>query len=167
MRRWPLKVYGISEIARALDAEPGLVGKWRERHKLPTPDAELATGPVWLAETIEPLLAAGGPEPRAPGKRLRKFEVTARMTAGLYPSLTDARRSNFQAAIAATHRTGYLQPPTVLWDMLDEAVITIQCEAHDPSAAAETVRSIIRRNAEYVAQIGVREIEVIKVSHCD
>ncbi len=167
MRRWPLRVYGISEIARALDAEPGLVGKWRERHKLPTPDAELATGPVWLAETIEPLLAAGGPEPRAPGKRLRKFEVTARMTAGLYPSLTDARRSNFQAAIAATHRAGYLQPPTVLWDMLDEAVITIQCEAHDPSTAAETVRSIIRRNAEYVAQIGVREIEVIKVSHCD
>jgi hypothetical protein len=161
-----LKVYGISEIARALDAEPGLVGKWRERHKLPAPDAELATGPVWLAETIEPLLAAGGPEPRAPGKRLRKFEVTARMTAGLYPSLTDARRSSFQAAIAAAHRTGYLKPPTVLWDMLDEAVITIQCEAHDPAAAAETVSSIIRRNAEYVAQIGVREIEVIKVSHC-
>jgi hypothetical protein len=81
------------------------------------------------------------------------------MTAGLYPSLTDARRCSFQAAIGATHRTGYLQPPTVLWDMLDEAVITIQCEAHDPSAAAETVRSIIRRNAEYVAQMGVREIE--------
>jgi hypothetical protein len=60
----------------------------------------------------------------------------------------------------------YLKPPTVLWDMLDEAVITIQCEAHDPVAAAETVSSIIRRNAEYVAQIGVREIEVIEVSHC-
>ena len=58
-----MKVYGISEIARALDADPGLVGKWRERHKLPAPDAELATGPVWLAGTIEPLLAAGGPEP--------------------------------------------------------------------------------------------------------
>ena len=161
-----MRVYGISEIARALGAEPGLVGKWRERHKLPTPDAELATGPVWLAETIEPLIAAGGPEPRAPGKRLSKFEVTARMTAGLYPSLTDARRSNFQAAVAATHRAGYLRPPAVLWDMLDEAVITMQCEARDPAAAAETVSSIIRRSAEYVAQIGVREIEVIKVAHC-
>jgi hypothetical protein len=162
-----LKVYGISEIARALDTEPGLVGKWRERHKLPTPDAELATGPVWLAETIEPLLAAGGPEPRAPGKRLRRFEVTARMTAGLYPSLTDARRSSFQAAIAATYRTGYLRRPTVLWDMLDEAVVTIECESHDAAAAAETVSSIIRRNAEYVAQIGVREIDVINVSPGD
>jgi len=47
-----MKVYGIAEIARALDTDPGLVGKWRERHKLPAPDAELATGPVWLAGTI-------------------------------------------------------------------------------------------------------------------
>jgi hypothetical protein len=77
------------------------------------------------------------------------------MTAGLYPGLTNARRSNFQAATAATHRTGYLKAPAVRWDMLDEATVTIECEAHDPSAAAETVRSIIRRNAEFVAQIGV------------
>jgi hypothetical protein len=159
-----VKVYGIAEIARALDADPGLVGKWRERHKLPAPDAELATGPVWLADTIEPLLAAGGPEPRVPGQRLRKFQVTARMTAGPYPALTNDRRSNFQAAIAATRRTGHLQPPTVRWDMLDEATVTIECEAHDRSAAAETVRSIIRRNAEFVAHIGVRNIEIISIS---
>jgi hypothetical protein len=157
-------VYGIAEIARALGEDPGLVGKWRERHKLPAPDAELATGPVWLAATIEPLLEAGGPQPKTPGRRLRKFEVTARMTAGLYPRLTNAHRSSFQAAIAATHRTGYLKPPTVLWDMLDEAVITIECEAHEPAVAAETVRSIIRRNAELVAQIGVREINVVTIS---
>jgi hypothetical protein len=159
-----VKVYGIAEIARALDADSGLVGKWRERHKLPAPDAELATGPVWLADTIEPLLAAGGPEPKAPGKRLRKFQVTARMTAGPYPSLTNARRSNFQAAIAATHRTGYLQPPTVRWDMLDEATVTIECAAHDRSTAAETVRSIIGRSAEFVAHMGVRDIEIVSVS---
>jgi hypothetical protein len=162
-----VKVYGITEIARALDADPGLVGKWRERHKLPAPDAELATGPVWLADTIEPLLAAGGPEPKAPGRRLRKFQVTARMIAGLYPGLTDARRSNFQAAIAATHRTSYLKPPMVRWDMLDEATVTIECEARDRSVAAETVRSIIRRNAEFVAHIGVREVEIVSISPAD
>jgi hypothetical protein len=159
-----MKIYGITEVARALDTDPGLVGKWRERHKLPTPDAELATGPVWLADTIEPLLAAGGPEPKAPGQRLRKFQVTARMTAGPYPSLTNDRRSSFQAAIAATHRTGYLKPPAVRWDMLDQATVTIECEAHEPSAAAETVRSIIMRNAEFVAHIGVRNIEILNVS---
>ena len=110
------------------------------------------------------LLAAGGPEPKAPGQRLRKFQVTARMTAGPYPGLTNDRRSNFQAAIAATHRTGYLKAPAVRWDMLDEATITIECEAHEPSTAAETVRSIIRRNAEVVAHLGVREIEIISIS---
>jgi hypothetical protein len=159
-----LTVYGIAAIARALGEDPGLVGKWRERHKLPAPDAELAAGPVWLAATIEPLIAAGGPEPKAPGGRLRKFEVTARMTAGLYPRVTNAHRSNFQAAIAATHRTGHLKPPVVLWDMLDEAIVTIECESPDPATAAETVKSIIRRNAEFVAQIGVREIEVTQIS---
>src|SRR5260221_9532806 len=110
--RWvPLKVYGITEIARALDADPGLVGKWRERHKLPAPDAELATGPVWLADTIEPLLAAGGPGPKAPGKRLRKIEVTTPITARLHPKLTNPRRSNIHAPIAATPPTHPLQPP--------------------------------------------------------
>jgi hypothetical protein len=158
-----MKVYGITEIARALDTDPGLVGKWRERHKLPAPDAELATGPVWLADTIEPLLAAGGPEPRTPGQRLRKFKVTARMTAGPYPALTNDRRSFFQAAIAATHQPGSPEP-AVRWDMLDEATVTMECEAHEPSAAAETVRSIIRKNAELVAHIGVREIEIISIS---
>jgi hypothetical protein len=167
MRWTTVKAYGIAEIARALGEDPGLVGKWRERHKLPAPDAELATGPVWLAETIEPVLAAGGPQPKAPGRRLRKFEVTARMTAGLYPRLTNDHRSNFQAAIAAAHRDSDLRSPTVLWDMLDEAVITIECEASDSSAAAETVRSIIRRAAEFVAQIGVREIEVTEISPTD
>jgi hypothetical protein len=159
-----MKVYGITEIARALDAEPGLVGKWRERHKLPAPDAELSTGPVWLADTIEPLLAAGGPEPKAPGQRLSKYHVVARMTAGLYPSLTNERRSNFQAAIAATHRTSYFRRPAVLWEKLNEATVTIECEAHDPSAAAEAVRSIVRRNAEFVAHIGVREVEILSIS---
>ena len=161
-----MKVYGITEIARALDTDPGLVGKWRERHKLPAPDAELATGPVWLADTIEPLLAAGGPEPRTPGQRLRRFRVAARMTAGVYPALTNDRRWSLQAAIAAAQRTGAPEP-AVQWDMLDEATVTMECEAHEPSAAAETVRSIIRKSAEQVAHIGVQEIEIISISPSD
>jgi hypothetical protein len=89
------------------------------------------------------------------------------MTAGLYPALTNERRSHFQAAMAATYSTGYLRPPAVQWDMLDEATVTIECEAHEPSAAAETVRSVIRRNAEFVAHIGVRDIEIISMSPAD
>ena len=48
--------------------------------------------------------------------------------------------------------------------MLDEATVTMECEAHEPSAAAEIIRSTIRENAELVAQIGVREIEIISIS---
>ena len=161
-----MRVYGITEIARALGTDPGLVGKWRERHKLPAPDAELATGPVWLADTIEPLLAAGGPAPRTPGQRLRTFRVTARMTAGQYPALTNDRRSFFQAAIAATDHARDHEPP-VRWDMLDEATVTLECEAHDPLAAAEIIRSVIRKNAEGIAHIGVREIEIISITPSD
>ena len=51
--------------------------------------------------------------------------------------------------------------------MLDEATVTMACEAHDPSAAAEAIRSIIRKNAELVAHIGVREIEIISISPSD
>jgi hypothetical protein len=35
--------------------------------------------------------------------------------------------------------------------------------AHDAAIAAETVRSIIRRNAEFVAQIAVRSVEAAQV----
>ena len=84
--------------------------------------------------------------------------------AGPYPSLTNQRRSNLQAAIAATHRTGYLNLAAVHWDKLNEATVTMECEAHDPSAAAETARSIIRRSAEFVAHIGVRDIEIVNIS---
>jgi hypothetical protein len=51
--------------------------------------------------------------------------------------------------------------------MLDEATVTIECEAHDPSTAAETVRSIIRRNAELVAHIGVRDVEIVNIIPAD
>ncbi len=77
------------------------------------------------------------------------------MTAVPCPAVTNDHRSHFQAAIAATYRTGYLTPPAVQRDMLDEATVTIGCEAHEPPAAAETVRSVIRRNAELVAHTGM------------
>ena len=64
-----MRAYGLTEIARALGVDPVLVAKWRERGKLPPADAELSVGPVWLADTIEPLLESGGPgrEPRSRG----------------------------------------------------------------------------------------------------
>lgn len=48
--------YGIAEIAEALGVDRQLVTVWRRRlsRGLPPPDDELASGPLWLAETVEP-----------------------------------------------------------------------------------------------------------------
>jgi hypothetical protein len=48
--------YGIAEIADTLGVGRQLVAAWRRRrsHGMPEPDAELASGPVWLGSTVEP-----------------------------------------------------------------------------------------------------------------
>jgi transcriptional regulator with XRE-family HTH domain len=53
-------IYGIAEIADALGVGRQLVAAWRRRrsHGMPEPDAELASGPVWLGHTIEPWIDA-------------------------------------------------------------------------------------------------------------
>jgi hypothetical protein len=109
---------------------------------------------------------AAGPQPEVPGEPLGKFKVTARLIAELYPQLTNARRWNFQNAIAA-HPVRRLAPPAVLWDMLNEATVTMECVAGDAAAAAETVQTVIRHAADADAQIGVREIKIVKISPAD
>lgn len=59
-----MKIYGIAEIAEILDARPETVAQWRQRGKLPEPDEELAMGPAWLAETIEPWIRKASAEAR-------------------------------------------------------------------------------------------------------
>jgi hypothetical protein len=49
-------IYGIAEIADALGVGRQLVAMWRRRrsHGMPEPDAELASGPIWIGDSIEP-----------------------------------------------------------------------------------------------------------------
>ena len=68
-----MRAYGLTEIARALGVDPVLVAKWRERGKLPPADAELSVGPVWLADTMKPLLESGGPGHKPRGRRPRTY----------------------------------------------------------------------------------------------
>ncbi len=52
-----MKLYGIVEVAAELGVSRNLIGQWRQRGKLPPPDAELAAcGPVWTEQTIRPWL---------------------------------------------------------------------------------------------------------------
>lgn len=52
--------YGIAEVADALGLNRQLVTVWRRRrsHGMPEPDAELASGPLWRGETVEPWIDA-------------------------------------------------------------------------------------------------------------
>jgi hypothetical protein len=63
------ELYGIKEIADDLGLpDSRLVATWRLRgsHGMPRPDAELASGSVWFAETIEPWLVRQRALSRAP-----------------------------------------------------------------------------------------------------
>lgn len=60
-----MKVYGVAEIAVARGVTRQLVAQWHKRGKLPEPDEQLASGPVWLAGTIEPWLRRTSPTRKA------------------------------------------------------------------------------------------------------
>lgn len=135
------------------------------QHERPAREVGPALGLIWSPAMPRPLQATGR-QREVPGRQLRRFKVTARLIAELYPRLTNARRWNFQNAIAA-HPARRLALPTVLWDMLNEATVTMECMACDGATGAEIVRRIIRQIAEADAQIGVREIKVVKVSSAD
>lgn len=47
-------MYGTAEIAQALGISKQAVANHLSRGSMPAPDARLAMGPVWLADTIEP-----------------------------------------------------------------------------------------------------------------
>ena len=90
--------------------------------------------------------------------------VTVRMRAELYPRLTNESRWSLEPALAHQARRHRLKVLTVLWDKLDEAIITMECPAEDSSAAAETVKSIIRQTTEFTRQITIRDMRVAGIS---
>jgi len=119
-------------------------------------------GPVGPMPGSGPQPAADCQRPGTPGQ-LRTYEVTVRVIAELYPSLTNERRWAFQNAIALSRGRPLIRA-AARWDKLDEATVTIECRACDAAAAAEAARAIIRRTAGLTGQIGVRDIKVIRVA---
>ena len=101
----------------------------------------------------------GRPQPG----QLRTYKLTARVIAELYPPLTNERRWAFQNAIALSRGSPLIRA-AARWDRLDEATVTIECQARDAAAAAEAARVIIRRTAGLTGQIGVRDIKIARVA---
>lgn len=85
------------------------------------------------------------------------------MIAQLYPPLNSQRRWAFQNAVALS-RGHLLIRAAARWDKLDEAAVTIECQARDAAAAAGAARAMIRRTARLTGQIGIRDITITRVT---
>jgi hypothetical protein len=103
-----------------------------------------------------------GGRPGAPG-RLRTYTLAVRVIAQLYPPLTNQRRWAFQNALELS-RGHPLIRATARWDRLDEATVTIECQARDAATAADAARAMIRRTARLTGQIGIRDITITRVT---
>jgi hypothetical protein len=158
-----VKVYGVAEIARALGVEATLVAKWRERGKLPPADAELSVGPVWLAETIEPLLETGGPDRKSRGRRPGTYDVRALVRLGRFPALDAESQRRFNEVMVGGYNRGIGQPG-VVWDGPRRAIVNMGCMAADDEEAFSTVRSMIMRRANNVALVSVEDVEQMEVT---
>jgi hypothetical protein len=157
-----VKVYGLTEIARALGVDATLVAKWRERGKLPPVDAELSNGPVWLAKTIEPLLESGGPDRRS-RRQPGTYEVHALVTLGRFPALDSAAKQRFDEVMTGGQNRG-IGHPGVEWQSPLRAYVTMGCVAADDREAFGSVKSMIMRRANNVALVAVEDVEPVEVT---
>lgn len=127
----------------------------RERpgpHRLPGPAGPVpGTGP-----------RPAGSRPGGPGQ-VRTYTLAVRVIAQLYPPLDNQRRWAFQNAVALS-RGHLLIRAAARWDKLDEATVTIGCQARDAAAAAGAARAMISRTARLTGQIGIRDITITRVT---
>ena len=138
-------------------------GKRRDGHE--RPGARRRSGPAGPMPGSVPQPAADRQRPGTP-EQLHTYKLTVRAIAELYPTLTNERRWAFQNAIALS-RGHPLIRAAARWDKLDEATVTIECQACDAAAAAGAARGIIRRTAGFTGEIGVRDIKVTRVTPAD
>jgi len=156
------RVRGAAQAVRA--AAPGLfpaASQGRPRHGgRERPELHRQPGPAGPVPGTGPRPAGG--QPGAPGQ-LRTYTLAVRVLAELYPPLTNQRRWAFQNAVALS-RGHPLIRAAARWDRLDEAAVTVECQARDAAAAAEAARALIRRTARLTGQIGIRDIKITRVT---
>jgi hypothetical protein len=140
------RFYGIAEIAEALGVDRQLATVWRRRssHGIPRPDDELAAGPLWLAETIEPwiretrarLQAERGGDPVPPDLLRTATRRTLRLAALVLEERL--RVPELRTVVAAVQKlSAQLPPPPVRGAGTDSTV----------------VRQVLTELAEYIADL--------------
>lgn len=138
---WPRRrFYGIAEIAEAVGVDRQLVTVWRRRssHGLPAPDEELASGPLWAADTIEPWI-------HVTRSRL-EAEAAAHRAGGLTPALAKRAARRMFRLLALL-----LEEPRRA-ESVDRAVRDLG-ELHDPLADAVTAAEGSKRGIQDVVTV--------------
>jgi hypothetical protein len=109
-----------------------------------------------------PVASEGRPR-RGDRERPGTYTLAVRVMAALYPPLTNQRRWAFQSAMALSRRHLVIRA-AARWDKLDEATVTIECQARDAAAAVSAAQAMIRQTARRTGQINIRDIEVTRVT---
>lgn len=79
--------------------------------------------------------------------------------------LMAADRLCSQALFLPAHSSKLLMRGSVRWDeSLDQAMVTIACQHQDAASAGDWARSFIRRQAEVMAHIHVRDVEIVETT---
>jgi len=79
--------------------------------------------------------------------------------------VTAAQADGLTNAIHNLQSSKFLMRGSVRWDEpLDQALMTIACQNQDAATAGDWARSFITRQAEVMAHIHVREVEVVETT---
>jgi hypothetical protein len=164
--------YGIAEIADALGLARGLVTVWRKRrsHGMPEPDAELASGPVWRGQTVEPWIESvrdratvDSPPPVGQDLALR---VARRMLRVVVLLLEEPPRTGHLAR--ALYEARELVPPVEgcladeLGRALRELLAPLDSAEIDPGSA-DGIRTL-RAAAPAILATAARAVELLGIS---
>src|SRR5690242_6537912 len=155
------RVRGAAQAVRA--AAPGLspvASQGRPRHGgRDRPELHRQPGPAGPVPGTGPRPAGGRPG----AGQVRTYTLAVRVIAQLYPPLTNQRRWAFQNALELSREHPLIRA-AARWDKLDEATVTIECQARDAAAAAGAARALIGRTARLTGQIGIRDIKITRVT---
>lgn len=93
---------------------------------------------------------------------MTRYAIRARMTAGPYSLVRDEQRAQFAAAIEGSYNR-YLGQPEVRWENGNQALVLLRTEAPDRETAESAIKSMIMGNAQKMAAINVRDVEIVEV----
>ena len=158
-----VKVYGLTEIARALGVEAVLVAKWRERRQAAPSRCRTVQRPCVAREGRSSRCSqAADPIEGRDGDPVPTKSERSLPSAGI-PPLDAVAQQRFDEVMVGGQNRG-IGHPGVVWQGPLQAVVTMGCVAGDNEEAFNSVTSMIMRRANNVAFVAVDDVEQLAVT---